>query len=200
MTYHNDLFPINIAYGARGGPQFNTTVHELASGYEKRNINWSKARCRYNVAFQNRNPAAMSAILDFFYARFGRAHSFPFLDHKDHKILNQQIGLGDGATTAFQIMKTYTSGGASYNRKITKIIPASITTVTVGGTPTTAYTLDVLTGLITFTSAPAASAPIVINEVQFYVHCRFETDYMDIQLNNFEAETWQDIYIVEIKE
>src|SRR5690554_1675118 len=99
MSYHDDLFPIGIAYGARGGPQFNTTVLELASGYEKRNINWSKVRARYNVAYGIKKPQQMDLMLNFFYARMGRAYSFPYFDHKDHKVQGQVIGYGDGTKT-----------------------------------------------------------------------------------------------------
>lgn len=200
MSFHNVEFSRNVAYGARGGPQFNTTVHELASGFERRNINWSKARCRYAIALSNRNPEQMNDVLDFFYARYGRAYSFLFYDHKDHTITNQQIGIGNGTQTAFQIYKTYTSAGNDYNRLITKIIPGTIGTVTLAGLPTVAYTLDVLTGIITFSSPVPTGQEIVVSTVQFYVHARFDTDFMDIQLNNWEAETWQDIMIVEVKE
>jgi uncharacterized protein (TIGR02217 family) len=41
---HEVRFPDNIAYGARGGPEFATTVVATGSGHEKRNVDWSEAR------------------------------------------------------------------------------------------------------------------------------------------------------------
>jgi len=206
MSYHDDLFPKDIAYGARGGPEFNTTVLELASGYEKRNQNWSKARARYNVTYGIRNPDQMTRLLNFFYARRGRAFSFPYFDHKDHMIKNQAIGVGDGSTRTFQIFKRYESGGFYYDRLITKLIPNTLKSVAVGGVvrnPNT-YTVDPLTGTITFTGStsniPPVGAEIFISEVQFYVHVRFDTDLADIQLVTFGAESWTDIILIEIKE
>lgn len=207
MSYHNDLFPIGIAYGARGGPMFNTTILELASGFERRNINWSKVRARYNVTHGVKTPTDMDALLNFFYARFGRAYSFPFLDHKDHKIVNQIIAHGDGTTTTFQIIKRYQSGTYYYDRLITKIRPNTIGNVMVAGVPRVlngggadGYTLNPLTGVITFTTAPVLNDPIIVTYVEFYVHVRFDVDYMDIQLVTYRAESWTDIFLVEIKE
>lgn len=207
MSYHDDLFPLGIAYGARGGPMFNTTVLELASGYEKRNMNWSKVKARYNVMYGVKKPAQMTELLNFFYARRGRAYSFPFYDHKDHLITNQIIGKGDGVKKEFQIIKTYSSGGHSYERLITKLKPDTISGVTVGGVPrvlnsvdANGYTVDNLTGKITFVTAPLAGTDIVVGSCEFYVHVRFDTDYMDIQLVTYDAETWADIFLVEVKE
>lgn len=207
MSYHDDLFPIGISYGARGGPSFNTTILELASGYEKRNINWAKVRAKYNVAHGVRTPEQMDTLLNFFYARYGRAYSFPFLDHKDHKVVSQQIGLGDGVKKVFQIFKRYQSQSYFYDRLITKIRPNTLGQVLVGGVPyllgsNTAhgFTIDNLSGQIIFKEAVAVDVPVVITYVEFYVHVRFDIDYMDIQLLTYRAESWTDIFLTEIKE
>lgn len=50
MAFHEIQSPNDIAYGATGGPEFATSVVATASGYEQRNINWSAARGRWDVA------------------------------------------------------------------------------------------------------------------------------------------------------
>lgn len=207
MSYHDDLFPKDIAYGARGGPMFNTTVLELSSGYEKRNMNWAKVRARYNVAYGVRKPEQMDNLLNFFMARRGRAFSFPYHDWKDYKVINQQIGVGDGNQTQFQIVKQYISGGHGYNRLITKLSPGTIGNVMVNGVPRVlngmgvdGYTVNNLSGIITFNQAPVNAHPVILTYVEFYVHVRFDTDFMDIQLVTYDAESWTDIFLVEIKE
>lgn len=206
MAYHNDLFPLDIAYGARGGPMFNTTVLELASGYEKRNQNWQKVRARYNVTYGIRKPAQMTAFLNFFYARQGRAHSFPYLDPKDSDVENGQIGVGNGTTTV-QIKKRYTSGGFYYDREITKLAPGTLAGVAVDGVPhvlggggADGVSVDELTGIMTFVTAPILGAAITCTYMKFYVHVRFDVDYADIQHVTYQAEAWPDIFLVEIKE
>lgn len=207
MSYHDDLFPIGIAYGARGGPQFNTTVLELASGYEKRNINWSKVRARYNVAYGIKKPEQMDQMLNFFYARMGRAYSFPYFDHKDHKVQDQVLGYGDGVKTEFRIFKRYESGGKHYDRQITKIKPDTARNVQVNGFPytendagPTGFSIDRFTGVLKFNEPPADEAEVMMGYCEFYVHVRFDTDFMDIQLLTYDAEAWTDIFLVEIKE
>lgn len=56
---------------------------------------------------------------------------------------------GDGNTVAFTLTD--------------KPAAASLTTVTVSGTATTAYTYVESTGVLTFTTAPASAAPVVVN-------------------------------------
>lgn len=186
---------------------FNTTVLELSSGYEKRNQNWAKARARYNVAYGIKKPHQMDQLLNFFYARNGRAHSFPFFDHKDHVIDNQGLGIGDGVRTQFQLFKRYESGGHHYDRVITKIKPGTLGDIRVNGVPyilgdpgPMGFDIGLLSGIITFNEAPPLDADISIDRVEFYVHCRFDTDFADIQLITYEAEAWFDIFIIEIKE
>lgn len=207
QSFHDVVFPTDIAYGARGGPQFSTTVLTLASGHEKRNINWAKVRAQYNVAYGVKEPDQMTALNNFFMARWGRAYSFQYFDWRDHKIESLPLGTGDGSTKEFQIFKRYTSGGYSYDRQITKIKPNTIANVTVGGVSmilddagANGYTLDRLTGKITFKTAPATGAAIVLGYVEFYVHVRFDTDMMDIQLPTYNAEVWTDIILLEIKD
>lgn len=207
QAFHDVVFPIDIAYGARGGPQFSTTVLTLASGHEKRNVNWAKVRAQYNVAYGVKEPAQMTALNNFFMARWGRAYSFQYFDWRDHIIENLLLGVGNGTTRQFQIFKRYISGAYNYDRQITKIKPNTIANVTVNDVPmvlngsgATGYTLDRLTGKVNFNTAPASGVPIVLGYVEFYVHVRFDTDMMDIQLPTYNAELWTDIILLEIKD
>jgi hypothetical protein len=59
--FHAVRLPDNIAYGATGGPEFATTVMATGSGHEKRNVNWSEARGRWDVASGLKKQAQMFA-------------------------------------------------------------------------------------------------------------------------------------------
>ena len=63
MSFHPVLFPVDISYGSAGGPQFSTDVVETISGFEQRNVNWSQARLRYNVAYGVRSAAQLETLL-----------------------------------------------------------------------------------------------------------------------------------------
>ncbi len=120
MAFHEVRFPDDISRGARGGPERRTQIVELASGDEERNASWANSRRRYDVAYGIRRADDLAAVVAFFEARNGRLHGFRFKDWGDHKSscppsgtpspTDQAIGTGDGATTAFQLVKHYASG------------------------------------------------------------------------------------------
>lgn len=201
--FHNVRFPEEISYGSKGGPKFSTTIITLASGKERRNINWMDVRAEYDVAHGIKDQEEMEELRDFFYGRYGRAYSFRFKDHADYQIFSQTIGIGDGTTTQFQIVKSYTSGVSTYMRRITKPVSGTLT----GGilvddveAAVDSYTVDYNTGVVTFDVAPAAAAVISIPYVEFDVHARFDTDYFDPVHEFWLTESWQSILIVEIKD
>ena len=81
MTGFEEMrFPGNIAYGAMGGPEFATTVVATGPGHEKRNVNWSEARCRWDVTSGLKKQAQIDELIAFFRARSGKAYGFRFKD------------------------------------------------------------------------------------------------------------------------
>src|SRR5919106_504993 len=119
MAFHEVRFPENIGRGARGGPERRTQIVELASGDEERNAFWANPRRRYDVSYGIRRADDLAAVVAFFEARSGRLHGFRFKDWSDYRSgppsqapspLDQPIGLGDGTSTTFQLVKRYASG------------------------------------------------------------------------------------------
>lgn len=223
MTFHDVRLPDDVERGAVGGPRFKTTVLTLESGFEKRNIDWAQARGQWDVGYgimAKEDEAAQFATLDiirnFFYARQGRAHSFRFKDWTDFDIgdknnptvTNQQIGLGDDVTVAFQIFKQYSSGGITYDRPLTKIVSGTQTILldNVVQTDPGDYTIDLNTGIVTFVVAPAStggggpgSEEIVQVVCEFDSHVRFNIDQLQTNLEIFTAGSIPQIEIVELR-
>ena len=203
MAFLDIKFPVEISYGSKGGPEFNTTVLELASGFEKRNINWSKVRSKYDAQQGIKIADQMTQLLDFFYVAQGKAHSWRYKDWLDFTISAQNIGTGDGTTHVFQLKKLYQFSSYAYLRNITKPVVGTLTGMTVGGvakTETTHFTVNYTTGKITFITAPAAAAAIVLAYVEFDTHCRFDTDHMDVTQEFWQTSSWPSIPLVEIKD
>lgn len=205
MSFHDIQFPIEISYGSKGGPQFSTSVLVLASGFEKRNINWSQLQAKYDVAHGVKTYDQMYELRDFFVARQGKAYSFRFKDFLDYEIMNQPLGVGDGVRRTFQIYRTYTSGAYSYDRLITKIVAGTVAGLNVGGVPVAnpESCVDLNTGLITLppgVTTPAVNVPITLDYCQFDVHVRFDTDAFDGVHDQWEIGSWTSIPLVEIKE
>ena len=196
--FHEVLFPEDISYGSSGGPGFNTTVIELSSGAEQRNINWSEVRATYEVSHGIKTRDQMDELIDFFYARRGRAYGFRFKDWSDYTIDDQLIGTGDGATKIYQIYKRYEPQTAYfYDRVIRKIVPGSLT-ATINGSATAAFAVDNNTGIITFNSNVPLNHPIRIS-CEFHVPVRFDSDDMKVNHDDWETMSWPSIPLVELK-
>lgn len=198
MSFVEVQFPPDISYGATGGPMFSTDVTETFGGWEQRNINWSQARGQWNVSHGVKTDAQLAALLAFFRARRGKAIGFRFKDWSDFKAQNQVIGTGNGTQTAFQIVKSYTSGGNTADRTIKKPVAGTVQVYKDGVLQTSGMTVSTTTGVVTFTSAPANGALITAN-FEFDVPARFDTDQMDVNLETFGASSWAGIPIVEIR-
>jgi uncharacterized protein (TIGR02217 family) len=198
MAFDNVRLPIDVERGAQGGPVFSTTVLQLVSGHGKRNQNWSQTRGQWDVGYGIQHKEDMQAVIDFFYARRGKARGFRFRDWSDYELDGQQIGIGDAAETEFQIFKRYSSGGVDFDRILTAVV-ADTLEVRLAGVLTAAYTLDALTGLVTFNAPPGLSVSITAT-CEFDVPVRFDTDQLQINMATFEAGTMPNISIVELKQ
>ncbi|WP_444464160.1 phage distal tail protein, Rcc01695 family [Rhodobacter capsulatus] len=207
MAFHEVRFPDNISRGARGGPERRTQIVELASGAEERNASWANSRRRYDVAYGIRRADDLAAVVAFFEARNGRLHGFRFKDWADFKSCppsqtpgptDQPIGTGNGAATLFQLTKRYTSGSQSWTRAITKPVAGTVTIALNGAPQASGWSVSTTTGLITFTTAPAAGVGITAG-FEFDVPVRFDTDALDVTLDLERLGSITSIPLVEIR-
>ena len=207
MAFHEVRFPDNISRGARGGPERRTQIVELASGAEERNASWANSRHRYDVAYGIRRADDLAAVVAFFEARNGRLHGFRFKDWADFKsclpsqtpgATNQPIGTGTGAATQFQLTKRYTSGAQSWTRAITKPVAGTVTIALNGVPQASGWSVSTTSGLVTFTTAPAAGVAITAG-FEFDVPVRFDTDALDVTLDFERLGSITSIPLVEIR-
>lgn len=208
MTFHPIRFPLDVALGARGGPERATDIVTLASGREERNSRWAHARRRYNAGYGIKSRADMLAVLAFFEERRGRFHSFLWRDGLDFSSngtttptpLDQSIGTGDGVRISFTLTKRYGADFDPYLRPITKPVAGSVR-VAVGGVELGggAFTVDTLTGAVTLAAAPGAGVAVTAGFL-FDVPVRFDTDRLDIELSSFDAAEAPAIPLIEVRE
>lgn len=193
--FHEIQFPTDISYGSQGGPEFSTEIVQLGSGHEQRNQNWTYSRERWNVAYGVTTADLLAALIDFFYARKGRAIGFRFKNHDDYQGTDEELGDGDGSTVDFQLVKVYGTGSETYTRKISKPITGTVT-IYVDGTPEGGVTIDYETGIVTFSVAPS-SGEVVTATFEFDVPARFDVDHLPVNLDTYEARS-ADVPIVEL--
>jgi len=196
--FHEVRFPDNIAYGATGGPEFATTVVVTGAGHEQRNVNWAEARGRWDVGSGLKNQQQLDEMIAFFRARKGKAYGFRFKDWTDYKATAQLLGTGDGDQTQFQLVKRYPSGSVIEVRTVTKPVAGTVRIYKDGIEQLSGWSVNVTTGLITFTTAPAAGVEITA-DFELDVPVRFDTDHMAVTIETYKLHRWQQIPIVELR-
>ena len=204
MAFHHVRFPLDIALGARGGPERRTEVVTLAGGGEQRNGRWAHSRRRYNAGYGVKSRADMQAVLAFFEERRGRLHGFLWRDGLDHSSgpavptpADQALGSGDGARTAFQLVKRYGAAFAPYLRPITKPVAGSVRVAVDGVEANAGWVVDVTTGVVSFDAPPANGAAVTAGFL-FDVPVRFDTDRLEVELNSFDGADIPNIPLLEI--
>lgn len=171
------------SYGFQGGPEFRTRVVSLDSGRERRNAQWTRPRHRYTASYDRLRPEDYEVVRAAFYACMGQAYGFRYGDPFDFAAEDELVGLGDGTRVAFQLVKAYTFGPASYTRTITK--PRAGVVMKVNGSAVSA-TVNTATGIATL-AAPPAGAAVVRWSGEFDVPVRFASDFFPTSYDEFEA-------------
>jgi uncharacterized protein (TIGR02217 family) len=203
-SFHEVQFPSNISYGASGGPGFNTTVLTLASGFERRNINWSLARAQYDVAHGLKSQDELNVLIEFFVARRGKAYGFRFKDWADFQLPfpgdpTPVMMTTDGTTATFQLRKVYQDTGNSYTRTLNKIVSGTLTVYN-NGAVTTDYTADLNTGIVTLGNTTKATTGHVISATcEFDVPVRFDIDELKASITDDGIVAWGQIPLIEVR-
>jgi len=170
MNFHEVRFPTAISLAASGGPERRTDVVVLGSGYEERNSRWADSRHRYDAGYGVKTLDELYAVIGFYEERRGRLYGFRWKDMADWKSCaplatpasgDQVIGMGDGATATFQLIKTYGSEHAPWTRDIRKPVAGTVTIAVDGVTQEegTDITTDAATGIVTFVVGASRQTP-----------------------------------------
>lgn len=206
MSFINYRLPDCVERGATGGPEFNTTVQESYSGFEKRNVNWSMPRRTWNIGYGiDSSGGIQQEVLNLFHIAQGRARGFRFKDWSDYQIGSlststpQSIAIADGVKTQFQIIKKYTISPLTFNRNITRTVAGTVDVYVNDVLQVSGFSVDNDTGVVTFTSAPANLDDIGI-VCEFDVPVRFNSDSLQIRVLLSDASENPDIEIIELRE
>ena len=209
MTFHDVRFPASLSFGSVGGPQRRTDIVTLTNGHEERNTPWAHSRRRYDAGLGLRSLDDVELLIAFFEARQGQLYGFRWKDWSDYKsarataevdFRDEVIGLGDGATVEFQLVKSYRSGDVIYQRPIAKPVSGS---VRLGIEQeelreSVDYDLDTTTGMITLSHPPEVGLQVVAG-FEFDVPVRFDTDQILTSVASFKAGDVPSVPIVEVR-
>lgn len=209
MNFHEVRFPAAISFGSSGGVERRTEIVRLVNGFEERNTPWEQSRRRYDAGLGTRTLDDLDQVLAFFEARRGMLYGFRWKDWLDHKSCqpsgapastDQHIGTGDGAQTAFPLVKHYAPGLHGYARRITKPVAGTVS-IAIDGTlqaEGSDFSVNTATGDVSFVAPPPAGASLTAG-FEFDVPARFDTDVIEVNLAAFEAGEVPSIPVVEVR-
>lgn len=190
----NQVFPTSslkgITFSSFRIPTWATRMQRAVSGRELAVPDYANPIWNYKLTFSFLRDFQVGAVLseqrlllDFINARQAAYDTFLFEDRDDYTVTDEAFGIGDGVTVDFQLTRALKSAG--FVEDI--IAPNAITNIKVDGTPTSAYTLDSDTGIITFTAAPA-TGKIISATFTYYFRCRFMDDAVEFE--RFMHQFW----------
>ena len=194
--FHDVIFPTRLAFGATGGPVRRTDILQLASSGEARNAPHRYSRRRYNAVAGLKSSSEAVELMNFFEARLGALHGFRFRDPLDHIADDVNLGLGDGDRTTFQLQQHYGAAPHTQTRPLTKPVEGTVR-IAVNGIETDATQIDYLSGTVTF-DTPPANGTIITGSCTFDVPVRFDTDRLDIALDDFAVMRIDDVPLIEV--
>ncbi len=206
QAFDDVLYPLALGRNAAVAPEFSTAVAVTASGHERRNSLWSDARLHYDVGPGIRSDAELGVLLQFFRARRGAARGFRLADPFDFSsngmtgtptATDQLIGIGDGLTANFPLVKLYGEGDQPQRRAITRPRAGTVR-VSIAGVSTAGWTIAP-GGTITFSDAPPPGAEVRAGFL-FDVPVRFAEDRLDISGVAFAAGEAPSVPLIELRE
>jgi uncharacterized protein (TIGR02217 family) len=175
-------WPRDISFGA-----FDTTVQTSVSGKISAYANKVNPTRRYTLSYSGLDSSgnnqallnnSMQLLQGFFLQCRGRLLPFQYEDTDDYIATGQTIGIGDGATKKFQLVRN------SFGFTEQVFAPTNVPSIFVGGSlkaPVADYTIDRV-GRVNFIVAPAASAVITWSGTYNWI-CHWDSDTLD--MSNF---------------
>lgn len=208
-AFHDVRFPLQLGFGATGGPSFSTQVVMTASGAEQRNTEWADALLSFDAGVGVRSEADLELLLNFFRARRGQAHGFRFLDPLDNSsaihgapvaATDQMIGIGDGKTTRFPLQKHYGTGvqADKQHRRVTRPWEETVLVAVDGEPPVGGFSMAA-GGWVDLAQPPPPGASVTAG-FRFDVPVRFADDRIEISLAGWRAGELPSVPLVEIRE
>lgn len=183
----NTRFPQRYERGAIARPVTNDEVVVTDGGFDQINERWAYPRhdFEFNLVPTRTDDVDYIALRELYY-QARTAHSFLFRDWNDYQLTDEVIGVGDGATTVFQIVKHYGTTTVAGGRRVARV---TAVTVELDGVGTGAYELDDATGVITFDAAPGVGVVITVScEFDVEVHFAQPIDFQGLDYRTRHAQ------------
>lgn len=200
MSFQEIQLSRDIEAGATHRFRYATDVVRTDGGYEVRNERWSAPLSRWDFSVEPGDESyddTLTEFINLFHIVGGAAGGFLFRSwrNNDWRAVDEVIGTGDGTTTRFGLVRNYTIGAVTRQRRITR--PEADTIVVRVDGLEVAHTY-VEGGYVDIT-APSASA-VVAADFDYFYPVRFSDDELELLAHSGELEQPVDISLFEIRE
>jgi len=202
-------FPDDPSYGSTFGCAWSASIVVLDNGTDEVNDRWGRARGTGVLAEAVKTRAAWSEIMAWARAVNGAADGFRMKDWSDYSSAedggetvtdtDQEIGVGDGTETQFQLTKTYAAGTFEHIRNIRKPVTGT-TVIALDGTPTASgWTVDTTTGIVTFSAAPGLGVVVTAGyEYDVPVRLDLGDSPVTLSMESYELASFTGLPVIEI--
>lgn len=209
MAHLTTDIPFKPAYRYKRTPMYRTTVASAASARTERNSRWSYSLHMFELPLTNRMQPELEDITRYFHAARGAGNTFEMEDRFEDRSCaladtpaqdDITLGTAVASQTDFQLIKTYTEGGQTQSRKITRPIASTVLIEkdTVLQTITTDYTIET-GGIIRFTSG-MTGGEVIKSGFRFLVPVAFLRDDLPTVIGNKSDKKFIASITVELEE
>jgi uncharacterized protein (TIGR02217 family) len=199
--FYELLFPESISVKSTSLIEFNTNIIETKNGREQRISNRTSAKMTYNIVRGIETKADLDYIMKLFRITKGSGIGFRFKDWLDYSANNQIVGIGNGIDKVFQLVKLYIiivdEQSIVYSRKIIKPVEGTVNISINDIAVSNGISINYRNGQITFDSAPAED-DVVTAGFEFDVPVRFDSDILELSMNDLHSGELKNIKLVEI--
>jgi uncharacterized protein (TIGR02217 family) len=200
-------------YPCISSPRWSTEIVEVDSGAEQVTQRWATPLHKFTLPEAVRDMSVFNAVRDHWLVMRGPAYTWPWRDPLDFAsatlvepnvpptltALDQPLGIGDGVTTQFQIIKRYTRGSQTFDRPIVLPILSSILIASNGVPVTSGFSVSRPGGIVTFDTPPINDRVLTCGFF-FDVEVRFEDDKtFDGIVQSFGLGGFADINLSEVR-
>jgi len=152
----------------------NTIIQQADSGAEYRTQRYQYPLYEFDIEIPVLQQVDRQTLEGFFIQQGGPFLPFYFSYDNDNAVTNQAFGSGDGTTAQFQLTNVY---GPYWKEPVGGV--NGTPTIYVAGVATTPASITA-SGLVTFSSPPAAGAALTWTGQYFYL-VRFKEDQLELE-------------------
>jgi uncharacterized protein (TIGR02217 family) len=167
-----------LSFPVKRSPTFQTIEHKAVAGNSTTQSPQPYAIYSYDLPFEflraDNATLEIQTLMSFYQARLGKGLPFHFNDPDDNEVIGQALGIGDGVTTDFALIRTMVGIADPIQDAIPGFAPYVNGVIVAGCTPLTTSNYGTIYG-VRYPAPPAVGATVSV-DMNYNWLCRFDQD------------------------